>query len=79
MRYWWESQNVRDHWEDIIKIDLKEIGWDGKNWIDLAKDTDQWMTLVKTVMKFRVHKLLGISLVAAQMAAFKEGISSMSE
>jgi hypothetical protein len=25
-----------------IKIDLKEIGWDGMHWIDLAQDRDQW-------------------------------------
>jgi hypothetical protein len=30
--YWWESQKERDHWEgqwvDIIKMDLREMGWD---------------------------------------------------
>jgi hypothetical protein len=26
---------------DNIKIDLREIGWDGMEWIDLAQDTDQ--------------------------------------
>jgi hypothetical protein len=28
---------------DNIKIDLREIGWDGMDWIDLAQDRDQWM------------------------------------
>jgi hypothetical protein len=37
-----------------IKIDLREIGWDGVDWIDLAQDRDQWRALVNTVMKFRV-------------------------
>jgi hypothetical protein len=42
--YWWESQKERDHWEDQarwvdnIKMDLREVGWDGMNWIDLAED-----------------------------------------
>jgi hypothetical protein len=27
---------------DNIKIDLREIGWDGMDWIDLAEDRDQW-------------------------------------
>jgi hypothetical protein len=36
-----------------IKIDLGEIGWDGMNWIDLAKDMDQCRTLVNTVMNLR--------------------------
>jgi hypothetical protein len=26
---------------DDIKMDLREIGWDGMNWIDLAQDRDQ--------------------------------------
>jgi hypothetical protein len=39
---------------DNIKIDLREIGWDGMNWIDLAQDRDQWRALVNTVMNLRV-------------------------
>jgi hypothetical protein len=30
-------------WVDNIKIDLREIGCDGMDWIDLAQDKDQWM------------------------------------
>jgi hypothetical protein len=37
-------------WEDGIKMDLREIGWGSKDWIDLAEDRDQWRALVKTVM-----------------------------
>jgi hypothetical protein len=44
----------RRRWMDNIKIDLREIGWDGVDWIDLAKDRDQWRALVSTVMKLRV-------------------------
>jgi hypothetical protein len=39
---------------DNIKIDLREIGWDGVDWIDLAQDRDQWRVLVNTVMNLRV-------------------------
>jgi hypothetical protein len=39
---------------DIIKIELREIGWDGMDWIDLAQDRDQWRALVNTVMNLRV-------------------------
>jgi hypothetical protein len=28
-------------------MDLREIGWNGMDWIDLAKDRDQWRALVK--------------------------------
>jgi hypothetical protein len=37
-----------------IKIDLRERGWDGVDWIDLAQDRDQWRALVNTAMKLRV-------------------------
>jgi hypothetical protein len=58
--FWRESQKERDHWEDldicgrIIKIDLREIGWGGMDWIDLAQDRDQWTTLLNIVMNLRV-------------------------
>jgi hypothetical protein len=32
----------RCRWVDNIKIDLREIGWDGMDWIDLAQDRDRW-------------------------------------
>jgi hypothetical protein len=35
-------------------MDLREIGWDGMDWIDLAQDRDKWRVLVNTVIKFRV-------------------------
>ena len=28
-------------WEDNIKMDLEDVGWDGMDWIDLAQDTDR--------------------------------------
>jgi hypothetical protein len=33
---------------------LRERGWDGMVWVDVAQDTDQWMALVNTVMNLRV-------------------------
>jgi hypothetical protein len=30
--------------EDNKKIDLKETGWDGMEWVNLAEDWDQWRT-----------------------------------
>jgi hypothetical protein len=31
----------RHRWVDNIKIDLREVGWDGMDWIDLGQDRDQ--------------------------------------
>jgi hypothetical protein len=39
---------------DNIKIDLREIAWDGMYWIDLAQDTDRWRALGNTVMNLQV-------------------------
>jgi hypothetical protein len=44
----------RRSWADSIKIDLREVGWYGMDWIDLAQDRDQWRALVITVMNLRV-------------------------
>jgi hypothetical protein len=37
----------RRRWVNNNKIDLREIGWDVMDWIDLAQDRDQWRALVK--------------------------------
>jgi hypothetical protein len=39
--------------EENVKIDLRETGWDGMDWLHLAQDRDQWRYLVNTVMKLR--------------------------
>jgi hypothetical protein len=41
-------------WEDNIKLDVREIGWGGMDWIDLAQVRVQWRALVKTVMNLPV-------------------------
>jgi hypothetical protein len=32
----------RRRWEDNIRVYLREIGWGGMDWIDLAQGRDQW-------------------------------------
>jgi hypothetical protein len=43
----------KSRWVDNIKMDLREIAWDGMDLIDLAQDRDQWKALVNTVMNLR--------------------------
>jgi hypothetical protein len=49
-----EGNRPRRRWVDNIKMDLREIGWDGMDWIDLIQDGDQWRALVNAVMNLRV-------------------------
>jgi hypothetical protein len=44
----------RRKWVKNIKMDLREIGWDGVDRIDRAQDRDQWRTLVNTALNLRV-------------------------
>jgi len=44
----------RHCWEDNIRIDPREMGWEGVEWMHLAHDREQWRAVVNTVMNFRV-------------------------
>jgi hypothetical protein len=44
----------RHRWEGNIKMNLREIAWDGVDWIDLAHGRDQWRALVNTVTNLQV-------------------------
>jgi hypothetical protein len=44
----------KHRWEDNIKMDLREIGIDGANWIQVARNRVQWQACVSTVMNLRV-------------------------
>jgi hypothetical protein len=45
---------LRRRWVDNIKMDLREIGWNRVDMIDMAQDTDQWRALVNTVLNLRI-------------------------
>jgi hypothetical protein len=44
----------RRRWEDRIRMDLREIGLVGVDWIRLAEDRDWWRAVVSAVMNLRV-------------------------
>jgi hypothetical protein len=44
----------RCRWVDNIKMDLREVGWNGMDWIDQAQDREWWRALVNMVMYLRV-------------------------
>jgi hypothetical protein len=44
----------RRRWVDNTEMDVREIGWNYMDWIDLVQDRDQWRALVKAVMNLQV-------------------------
>jgi hypothetical protein len=59
--FWWESPKgkralgrPRCRWEDGLKMDLRETGWRGVEWIHLAQDRDRWRAVANEVMNLRV-------------------------
>jgi hypothetical protein len=79
--YCWEIQKERGHYEDqdvIGWIILRWIRWGGTQWTDLAQDRDQWGALNEHGNKsLGSIKYWEVFSVAAQLAASREGLSSM--
>jgi hypothetical protein len=46
----------RRRWEDNIRMNLKQIVINTRNWVGLAQDKDYWTALVNAVLNLRVHK-----------------------
>jgi hypothetical protein len=44
----------RSRWENGIRTDLREIGWGGVEWIQMAQDKGRWRVLTKALMNLRV-------------------------
>ena len=45
-------ERPRHRWDDNIRKDLKEIGINMRNWVDLAQDRDYWIVLVNVALNF---------------------------
>jgi hypothetical protein len=48
------NNNKNNNSDNTSKMDLREIGWDGLDWIELAQDRDLWRALVNMVMNLQV-------------------------
>jgi hypothetical protein len=44
----------RRSWEDGVRMDLRQIGLGGADWIQVAQDRDRWRAVVSAVMNLRV-------------------------
>jgi hypothetical protein len=48
-----------------------------RTWIDLAEGRDMWQAFVNVVMNIPICKMWGIFLLAEELLAFQEELSSM--
>jgi hypothetical protein len=49
-----ETKRPTRRWESDIKMDLREMGFEGVDFIHLAQDRTQLRTFVNTAMKFQI-------------------------
>jgi hypothetical protein len=44
----------RCRWEENVKMDVQEVEWEGRDWIDMTQNRDMWWAVVKAVMNLQV-------------------------
>ncbi|KAJ4439421.1 hypothetical protein ANN_07545 [Periplaneta americana] len=62
----------RRRWEDNIQMDLREVGYDDREWMNLAQDRDQWRAYVRVAMNLRSLMLAGSEFQSLGRAIVKE-------
>ncbi|KAJ4436420.1 hypothetical protein ANN_19053 [Periplaneta americana] len=62
----------RRRWEDNIKIYLREVGYDFRDWINLAQDRNRWRAYVRAAMNLRDPK----AIISAASAGMQYGVIS---
>jgi hypothetical protein len=60
----------RLRWVDNIKMDVRGIGWDGMDWINLTQSMDQWRAFMNAVINLRVPKNAGNFLSSCTVGSF---------
>jgi hypothetical protein len=59
---------------DNTKMDLRETGWSGMDWIDLVLHRDQWRVLMNTVMNFQVPQNAEMFLNSCTTGSFSRNV-----
>ena len=47
-------RSPRCRWENNIRMDLKEIGFNSRNWVDLTQNREYWKALVNAALNHRL-------------------------
>ena len=67
----------RQRWEDNIKMDLKEMGWDCVDWAYITHDKDKWQAVVNKATNLLYFTKQGIFWLDQKLSASQEGLCSM--
>jgi hypothetical protein len=51
-------------------MNVREIGWDAMDWVDVAQDRDKWRALVNRVMNLRIPQNAGKFLRGCTIGGF---------
>jgi hypothetical protein len=64
-------------WEDDTKMDIKEIRWDGVDWINLAEDRDRCRAVGNMVVEVEMCTVLGYyaALSSSSVPTFRDNLS----
>jgi hypothetical protein len=57
-------------WEDNIRMDLREIGWEDVDWMHLDEDRDQWQAVANRAMNLRFPQQAGNFLIRKVIISF---------
>jgi hypothetical protein len=71
-----QLERPRSRWEDNIKMDLREVGWD-MDWIHLAQGRDRWWAVANAGMNLHILLNAGNSLTVENLLAPQECLLSM--
>jgi hypothetical protein len=47
-------EDLSRRWENGIRMDLREIRWEGVEWVHLAEGRDWWQAVVSAMMNLQV-------------------------
>ena len=67
----------RYRWDNNIKMNHSEVGWEGVDWINLAWERCKWRTVVKTVVNLPVAQNARNSFYCQKDVTLPEGLCSM--
>ncbi|KAJ4425769.1 hypothetical protein ANN_27392 [Periplaneta americana] len=65
----------RRRWEDNIKMDLRDVGYDGRDWINLAQDRDQWRAYVRAAMNLRESQVTLVRVASKVLNSSYGGVA----